>query len=104
MQSDPSPEASEQRIRMRVAVVSALSTAGYEPKNSSRLGLATWDANNSCLTVTVTTQTAYPFEVFRVDVVRRVEPDPESGKHLNEIVVPTNCYLMRGSTTARAFL
>ena len=95
--SEPSPEASEHRIRMRVAVVSALSTAGYQPKKSSRLGLAIWDAQQALVCRPSRSQhrqrilsrcSAYD-DVQHV--LERVEPDLESDKHLidklHEIVV-----------------
>jgi len=63
--SDAYPEAAEQRIRSRFAIVSALSTAGYRPDNAQRLGLAYWPlpARSS--------QATYPLEVFKLDTDRR---------------------------------
>jgi len=63
--SDAYPEAAEQRIRTRFAIVSALSTAGYRPDNAQRLGLAHWELP-AC-----TSQVSYPFEVFKLDTDRR---------------------------------
>ena len=60
--SEEYPESAEQRIRTRVAVVSALTTAGYMPSVGSHLGLATWDASNA--NGALTSQREYPFEAF----------------------------------------
>ncbi|PYI90559.1 MAG: hypothetical protein DME97_16595 [Verrucomicrobia bacterium] len=69
LQSEAYPENGEQRIRARVAVVSALSTAGYRPANASRLGVTLWDPTPE---PPMTTQIAYPFEVFELDPVRKL--------------------------------
>jgi hypothetical protein len=87
--SDAYPEAGEQRIRARVAVVSALSTAGFRPVNAARLGVAVWDAS-ATPERPITTQNAYPFEVFELDLVRFAFLSPEEQQlalMMDEVVV-----------------
>src|SRR5262249_26292405 len=90
--SEAYPEASEQRIRTRVAIVSALSTAGYRPVNSARLGVALWDANfvagENSKTPPVTSQLAYPYEVFVFDAERKVlYPEEKLARKFDEAIV-----------------
>ena len=83
--SESYPEAGEQRIRSRVAVVSALSTAGYRPERSGRLGVAVWDNDPDA---SVTSQKAYPFEVFTFDSERRVLfPTEKLTRQYDDVIV-----------------
>ena len=90
--SEAYPESSEQRIRERVAIVSALSTAGYRPANAARLGVAQWDANlvanGNAGPLPVTSQLGYPFEIFVFDAERRVLYSNEKlARKFDEVVV-----------------
>jgi hypothetical protein len=89
--SDAYPEASEQRIRERVAIVSALSTAGYRPANAARLGVARWDANlvanESSKTPPITSQLGYPFETFVLDGERKVLFKENLARKFDEVIV-----------------
>lgn len=79
--SDAYPEAAEQRIRSRFAIVSALSTAGYRPENAQRLGLAMWKRPER------TSQLTYPFEVFKLDTDRRPMESERLPGRFDEAVV-----------------
>jgi hypothetical protein len=83
--SDAYPEAGEQRIRARVAVVSALSTAGYRPADPNRLGVTLWQA---AVEDGLTSQFAYAFEVFQLDSILTVlNQGRRLGRKFDEIVV-----------------
>lgn len=84
--SEAYPEAGEQRIRARVAIVSALTTAGYRPANAARLGVAFWDANHPA--PAVTSQIGYPFEIFEFDSERKVLlPKEKLSRKFDEVIV-----------------
>lgn len=84
--SEAYPEAGEQRVRARVAVVSALTTVGYRPANAGRLGVAFWDANSPA--PVVTSQIGYPFEIFELDPERKVLfPKETFSRKFDEVIV-----------------
>jgi hypothetical protein len=89
--SEAYPEASEQRIRARVGIVSALSTAGYRPANAARLGVARWDAdlaaNENSKTSPITSQSGYPFEIFVFDAERKVLFKEKLARKFDEVIV-----------------